>query len=59
VTVRAYFATIRAPNVGSDAGTARALNRLSARRVATVAGAGYYADGGGLYLQLTATGAKS
>lgn len=38
---------------------ARALNRLSARRVATVAEAGYYADGGGLYLQLTATGSKS
>lgn len=38
---------------------ARALNRLSARRVATVTEAGYYADGGGLYLQMTATGSKS
>jgi integrase len=38
---------------------ARALNRLSARRVATVTDAGYYADGGGLYLQVTAGGAKS
>lgn len=38
---------------------ARALNRLSARRVATVTDAGYYADGGGLYLQVTPTGAKS
>lgn len=37
----------------------RALNRLSARRVATVTDAGYYADGGGLYLQVTAGGAKS
>jgi len=38
---------------------ARALNRLSARRVATVAEPGYYADGGGLYLQVTATLSKS
>lgn len=38
---------------------ARALNRLSARRVATVTDAGYYADGGGLYLQVTAAGSKS
>jgi integrase len=45
--------------MGGDVGMARALNRLSARRVATVTEAGYYADGGGLYLQLTATGSKS
>lgn len=38
---------------------ARELNRLSARRVATVTGAGYHADGGGLYLQMTASGSKS
>lgn len=38
---------------------ARALNRLSARRVATVTEAGYYADGGGLYLQVTPGGSKS
>jgi integrase len=38
---------------------ARALNRLSARRVATLTEAGYYADGGGLYLQVSMAGAKS
>lgn len=37
----------------------RAMNRLSARRVATVTAAGYYADGGGLYLQVTPSGSKS
>lgn len=35
------------------------LHRLTARRVATVTEPGYHADGGGLYLQVTATGAKS
>jgi integrase len=37
----------------------RGLNRLSARAVATLTEAGYHADGGGLYLQVTWTGAKS
>jgi integrase len=36
----------------------RAEKRLSARAVATL-GAGYHADGGGLYLQVTPTGARS
>ncbi len=36
----------------------RAINRLSARQVAT-ASAGYHADGGGLYLQVTAAGTRS
>lgn len=35
------------------------LHRLTARRVATVTEPGYHADGGGLYLQVTASGAKS
>jgi len=35
------------------------INRLTARRVATVSEPGYHADGGGLYLQVTANGAKS
>jgi len=35
------------------------INRLTARRVATVTDPGYHADGGGLYLQVTASGAKS
>ncbi len=35
------------------------LHKLSARKVATISEAGYYADGGGLYLQVTASGAKS
>ncbi|MGO4717890.1 tyrosine-type recombinase/integrase [Stenotrophomonas sp. 2MCAF14_2] len=35
------------------------INRLTARRVATVTDLGYHADGGGLYLQVTASGAKS
>lgn len=38
---------------------ARELNRLSARRVATATDRGYYADGGGLYLQVTESGSKS
>lgn len=37
----------------------RALNRLSARFVATTATPGYYPDGGGLYLQVAASGAKT
>ncbi len=35
------------------------INRLTARRVAAIAGPGYHPDGGGLYLQVTASGAKS
>lgn len=35
------------------------INRLTARRVATLTEPGYHADGGGLYLQVTASGAKS
>ncbi|AWH25718.1 site-specific integrase [Stenotrophomonas sp. YAU14D1_LEIMI4_1] len=35
------------------------INRLTARRVATITEPGYHADGGGLYLQVTASGAKS
>lgn len=35
------------------------INRLTARRVVTVTEPGYHADGGGLYLQVTASGAKS
>lgn len=37
----------------------RPIHRLSARFVQTTTEAGYHADGGGLYLQVTATGAKS
>lgn len=37
----------------------RALNRLSARAVATATSPGYYADGGGLYLQVTPSGTKT
>lgn len=37
---------------------ARRVNRLTARQVATL-GEGYHADGGGLYLQVTASGARS
>jgi len=35
------------------------VNRLTARRVTTVTDPGYHADGGGLYLQVTASGSKS
>ncbi|MCX2892112.1 integrase arm-type DNA-binding domain-containing protein [Stenotrophomonas lactitubi] len=35
------------------------INRLTARRVTTIAEPGYHPDGGGLYLQVTASGAKS
>ena len=38
---------------------ARILHRLSARSVASMVRAGYHPDGGGLYLQVTSTGAKS
>lgn len=37
----------------------RALNRLSSRFVATAKGPKYHADGGGLYLQVTSSGARS
>ncbi|WP_242629505.1 tyrosine-type recombinase/integrase [Xanthomonas oryzae] len=33
--------------------------KLTARKVSTIDAAGYYPDGGGLYLQVTKTGAKS
>lgn len=35
------------------------INRLTARRVATITEPGYHPDGGGLYLQVTASGSKS
>lgn len=38
---------------------ARQINRLTPRTVATKHKAGYYADGGGLYLQISASGSKS
>lgn len=38
---------------------ARSINRLSARMVASVTERGYYADGGGLYLQISVYGTKS
>lgn len=38
---------------------ARQVNRLSARRVATVRSPGYYADGGNLWLQVSPSGSKS
>ena len=38
---------------------ARELNRLSSRTIATKTKSGYYPDGGGLYLQISATGSKS
>lgn len=37
----------------------KGLNRLSARTVATKTERGYYADGGGLYLQVSKAGTKS
>ena len=38
---------------------AREINRLSARAVATTAKRGRYADGGGLYLQISAFDTKA
>ncbi len=38
---------------------ARGINRLSARAVATIAKRGRYADGGGLYLQVSAFDTKA
>jgi integrase len=38
---------------------AKRIERLSPRRVATTRQPGYYADGGGLYLQVAPTGTKS
>lgn len=38
---------------------ARAIARLTARKVATVTDKGRYADGGGLYLQVGDTGGKA
>ena len=37
----------------------RTINRLSARGVSALKEAGRYADGGGLYLQVSPEGAKS
>lgn len=37
----------------------RPIHRLTARQVATLKSSGRYADGGGLYLRLTGSGAKS
>ena len=41
------------------ANSARTRNRLSPRKVQTVVEPGYYADGGGLYLQVSKAGTKS
>lgn len=38
---------------------ARAINRLTARQVATLKETGRHSDGGGLYLRITSAGAKS
>ena len=38
---------------------ARSRNKLTARAVAALSKPGKYSDGGGLYLQVTAAGAKS
>lgn len=43
---------------GTVAGMARGEKRLTARQVVTL-GEGYHADGGGLYLQVTPSGARS
>ena len=42
-----------------NASMARGINRLSARAVDTVKKPGLLADGGGLYLQVSKSGAKS
>ena len=44
--------------VGQHPSMAHAINRLSARKVQTLAEAGRHADGGGLYLVVDASGAK-
>src|SRR5689334_6559324 len=44
--------------MGRNMGT-RQLNRLSARAIAGHKPSGYYCDGGGLYLQVVASGTKS
>lgn len=41
------------------AGFGRAINRLTARRVAILEAPGYYADGAGLYLRIGPSGTKS
>lgn len=45
--------------MGRGMGSARQLHRLSARAVTTLSSPGYYPDGGGLYLQVGTSGAKS
>jgi hypothetical protein len=45
--------------VGRIGDMARQLHTLSARTVATLTNAGRHSDGGGLYLNITATGARS
>lgn len=53
------MSTIRKVNVGTEWGMGRRLQRLTAKGIETTRRAGYWADGGGLYLQVTATRAKS
>ena len=45
--------------VGNCLMSDRSLHRLSARKVASATGQGRYADGGGLYLQVSRSGTKS
>src|SRR5215472_4567765 len=62
------FAILRLPSPGTAArgwepgwekALARARSRLTARAVATIAKPGMHADGGGLYLHVSGSGAKS
>lgn len=43
----------------TENGVSRALNKLTARQVSTLKEAGRHADGGGLYLRITAAGSRS
>lgn len=52
------FTASRLPDRGRNMGT-RQLNRLSTVFVNTRRDPGYYCDGGGLYLQVSAQGSKS
>lgn len=55
------YIAIRRSNVGWNVGSTlgRGLHKLSATQVSKVKEPGYYGDGGGLWLQVTASGAKS
>jgi len=51
--------TVHVVQGSTENGVSRALNKLTARQISTLKEAGRHADGGGLYLRITAAGSRS